>query len=92
MWKHHQLDNGNISFQKQFRYDTWRMAWYAFLELLDIDVESYRAQTDFQCPSCGLEPEIIVCDATSLGFQRKYAMLAFKRNEPLVEEIIKRTS
>ena len=49
-------------------YDQWRMAWYSFLRLLDVDFTS-----GFSCSECGQYPSIILCDATSLGYRRKYS-------------------
>ena len=45
-----------------------RMAWYSFLELLDINYED-----GFVCGRCGAYPEVVLCDATTLGFRREYA-------------------
>ncbi|XP_065067450.1 uncharacterized protein LOC135693013 isoform X1 [Rhopilema esculentum] len=49
-------------------YDQWRMAWYSFIRLLDVDFISR-----FSCSKCGQYPPIILCDATSLGYRRKYS-------------------
>jgi len=44
---------------------TLRSAWNAFVRLLDINF----SQT-FQCPSCKIYPEVIICDGTSIGFRK----------------------
>ncbi len=62
------LDRGNADIRKLFSYDSFRLAWLAFLKLLDIDFA-----TGFTCPICskdGSQPNLIVCDGTSLSFQR----------------------
>ena len=42
-----------------------RLAWNAFARLLSIDWA-----TVFECPECGKEPSVVVCDGTSLGFRK----------------------
>ncbi|XP_065052628.1 uncharacterized protein LOC135681910 isoform X2 [Rhopilema esculentum] len=49
-------------------YQQWRCSWYSFLELLDIDYTF-----GFQCQICGPYPNVVICDATTLGFRRHYA-------------------
>ena len=49
-------------------YQQWRMAWYAFLDLLSIDYSS-----GFLCSKCGQYPSVVSCDATTLGFKKMYA-------------------
>ena len=49
-------------------YQQWRLSWYAFLELLDIDYSS-----GFRCVQCGQYPNVLSCDATTLAFKREYA-------------------
>ena len=49
-------------------YQQWRLTWYSFLGLLDIDYAS-----SFQCEECGSYPKVLLCDATTLGFRRQYA-------------------
>ena len=55
-------------------YDNWRVGWYAYMNLLDIDYSG-----GFCCEMCGSEPQIVVCDATTLGFQRKFARKSFPK-------------
>ena len=54
----------------------WRHSWYAFLELL-----SFNLRESFSCDVCGQYPDTIICDATSLGFQRKFAVSSLECNE-----------
>ena len=70
VWTKNQADAGNDVFPTLLNYYNWRLAWYAFLILLDINFKD-----GFTCEHCG-------CDATSLGFQRKFLHIAFsKKNE-----------
>jgi hypothetical protein len=46
-------------------YNHLRYAWYSFLGLLDID---YTAGS--VCAECGPEPEVVVCDATTVAFRK----------------------
>jgi hypothetical protein len=46
-------------------YNHWRSAWYAFLQLLDIDFTA-----GFECPTCEGDPQIIICDGTSLAYRK----------------------
>lgn len=89
VWKQHQSDSGNENFSKIFRYDIWRKCWHCYIDLLDIDKISSRG---FCCQECGDEPELVVCDATSLGFQRKYSMVAFKNTSEITSEVFPRAS
>ena len=54
-------------------YKELKDAWYGFLGLLDIDFAAGSV-----CGKCGNEPEIIVCDATGLSHQKKFAALILK--------------
>lgn len=60
-------DAGDTYFSERFRYNDLRSSWYAFLKLLSISFEDGA-----ECDKCGKIPETIVCDATSMGYQRKY--------------------
>ena len=53
--------------QSIINYQQWRMAWYSFLELLDIDYKD-----GYRCSICGDFPNIVSCDATTLAFKREY--------------------
>lgn len=58
-------DSRDILFPHQFPYYMFRASWYKFLQLLDIDYNEA-----FRCPLCSTEPEVVICDATSLAFRR----------------------
>ena len=68
-------------------YNNWRMAWYAFINLFHVNTSA-----EFMCDICGPVPEIAVCDATSLGFQRKLASLAFTQKINIDDVVIPRKS
>ena len=69
-------DLGNKLFSKIFSYNHYRLAWHAFLHLLDIDMQS-----GFMCPICEDCPSEVVMDATSLSFRKDF--------DPLLEQDIK---
>ena len=52
---------------KDLPFKSFIQAWYAYLDLLDIDFEA-----GMTCSVCGVEPDVVICDGTSLGFQRKF--------------------
>ena len=41
------------------------LAWNSFARLLDLGISKC-----FQCPSCGIYPDVIICDGTSIGFRK----------------------
>ena len=82
-----QEDVGNSSFIAMCSYDNWRMAWYAFIKLLHVNTSA-----KFMCDICGPAPETVVCDATSLGFQRKFASLVFTQKRNIDDVVIQRKS
>ncbi|XP_078336393.1 uncharacterized protein LOC144626389 isoform X3 [Crassostrea virginica] len=47
-------------------YQDFKEAWYAFLDLLDIDFHE-----SFQCPKCRPSPGTVVMDATSVAFRKE---------------------
>ena len=49
-------------------YDKLKSSWYSFLDLLDVTNEKGS-----MCKECKQHPDIIICDATGLSFQRKFA-------------------
>ena len=59
-------DYGYNDIATVFPYEKFKLAWYSFLKLLDIDMS-----TGFICSTCRDEPDIVVCDGTSLAFQRR---------------------
>ncbi|XP_077986107.1 uncharacterized protein LOC144440592 [Glandiceps talaboti] len=47
-------------------YHMLRLTWNAYIRLLDIDW-----QKDFTCEKCSDNPEIIICDGTSVGLHKE---------------------
>ena len=74
VWASTQESGGNVGFRKSINYNSFRQSWYAFLGMLDIDFEE-----GVNCRHCGLIPEQVVCDATSIGYQRKFATIALSQ-------------
>ena len=72
-------DTGNPSFSKMVSYNHFRVAWYAFLELMSVDI---NFSDGFLCSHCGSYPSVIIMDATSLAFRRD---LDFWGGAPLPE-------
>lgn len=66
-WSCTQEDEGNTDFRQLFPYRYFRMAWYAYLKLLDINMDD-----GFMCKDCGPNPDMILCDATSIGHRKIY--------------------
>ena len=62
----HESCGNNLS--TVFSYEKLKSSWYAFLHLLE-----FSSKEGSECLSCGTFPEVVVCDATSLGYQRKFA-------------------
>ena len=71
-----QQQNGNMNFNKIMNYNDFRSSWYSFLSLLDISL-----QDNAVCEICGPAPDIVVCDATGLGHQRKFLALGLTENK-----------
>lgn len=63
-WQLNYLAAG-CSQSEMINYQQLRYSWYAYLSLLDIDYKS-----GFFCDICGAYPDVITCDATTLGFKR----------------------
>ena len=49
-----------------FSYERFRRAWYAYLDLLDVNLVD-----GFMCQHCSTDPQIIICDGTSVAFQKR---------------------
>ena len=64
-------DSGMVNFGRNFLYNDFRCAWYSYMKLLNISFEENAI-----CDICGKVPDIIVCDATSMGYQRKFLTAA----------------
>ena len=69
------------NFMKLMPYASFIRAWYCFLDLLDVDWE--RGMT---CEKCGRNPSPVICDGTSLGFQKKFLSVVLEACP--IEEII----
>ena len=63
------------------------MAWNAFINLLQVNTSA-----EFMCDICGPVPEIVVSDAISLGFQRKFASFVFTQKRNIDDVVIQRKS
>ena len=48
-----------------FQYHHFRMGWYSFLTLLDIDLSE-----GFCCEQCGSRPTTVIMDGTSVSFRK----------------------
>ena len=67
VWEKEMIEDFHcLTFRANFHYENFVHAWYAFLNLLDID-----ASEGFRCETCGDCPPTVVCDGTSLGFRRQ---------------------
>ncbi|XP_076147301.1 uncharacterized protein LOC143131544 [Alosa pseudoharengus] len=64
VWEARQRDSGSHFF---LTYHKFRMAWHAFLGLLELDTKE-----GFQCPICQDEPKELVMDGTTLGYHQRY--------------------
>ena len=51
---------------KQLTYNKFKDSWYAFLSLLDIDLDE-----GFSCEICKDHPRMLIMDATSLSFRKE---------------------
>lgn len=59
-------DAGYVDIGEKMTNQDFKCAWYAFLDLLDINYEN-----SFQCPHCGPDPDTVVMDATSVAFRKE---------------------
>ena len=73
IWSKKQENAGIKNFKELLNSTNWRQSWYSFVKLLDID---YGAGAE--CQICGKIPDIIICDDTSLGYQKKFATAALQ--------------
>lgn len=60
-------DLGNHTFSSQFLYNHFRMAWYGFIQLLDVKLDQ-----GFVCNICGSNPKRVIMDATTLSFRKDF--------------------
>ena len=72
------MDAGDDTFKVSVSYSHYLSAWYAYMELLDVDLTE-----GFQCSKCGTTPDLVIMDATALSFRRQ---LDFWSNLPLLKE------
>ena len=79
------IDAGNSNFKDVVHYTHFCSAWYAYLELLDIDYSC-----GFQCSNCGPYPSLVVMDATALSFRRQFDFWSniFTRHQEIDKVII----
>lgn len=59
-------DSGFPDFFEKMSYQDFKEAWYAFMDLLDIDFDH-----SFHCPDCGPDPDTVIMDATSVAFRKE---------------------
>ena len=68
--------SASVGFTNLMNYNDFRCSWYSFLCLLDISLEA-----NAKCLICGSCPEVVVCDATGLGHQRKFLTLGLSEED-----------
>ena len=68
--------SGSLDFTEKVSYNDFRCSWYSFLQLLDISLENNAS-----CSICGPSPEVVICDATGLGHQRKFLALGLTEGD-----------
>ena len=61
-------------------YHRFRLAWIAFNGLLDF---GGKRNENFICSACGESPDIIICDGTTLSFEKRYLLV---RHHPSLKE------
>ena len=75
IWKCNLAASG-VGIGRGLNYQQWRMTWHSFLRLLDVDYDGC-----FQCEECGPYPSVILCDATSLGYRKKFATAMYLQRD-----------
>eukprot|EP00794_Sanderia_malayensis_P008570 gene8570-9483_t len=58
---------GYADLASSFTYNKFKNAWYSYMELLDINID-----TGFSCKICKEEPSVLIMDATSLSFRKEF--------------------
>ena len=58
---HEDVDDAPL---QSFQYNHFRLSWYSFLNLLDIDYSR-----GFSCDACGEYPNVIIMDGTAVCFR-----------------------
>jgi hypothetical protein len=64
-------------------YNHFRMAWYSYLSLLDIDYAH-----GFQCDLCGTTQAIVLMDATTLSYRKEFDSSHFFLPEKNVQPLL----
>ena len=62
-------DAGSSTLPRLLKYNHFRMAWYSYLGLLNINYSE-----GFTCTHCGSAPEALIMDATTLSFRKELDM------------------
>lgn len=52
-------------------YQKLRLAWLAFMDLLNMD---QIGSSGYMCAQCGSHPSIIICDGITLSMQKKHML------------------
>ena len=65
-------------------YSDFIQSWYAYMNLLDLDFAAGMV-----CEECGPSPRTVICDGTSLGFQKKFLSVVLEAC-PVEKKIIRR--
>lgn len=81
------VDAGNSEFKNTVLYVHFLSAWYAYMELLDIDYTE-----GFLCHECGPFPTLIIMDATALSFRRQLDFWANVKKEEKGASTVSRQS
>lgn len=79
------FDVGLSTLYSLMTYDRFRMAWYNYLDLLDIAFD-----TGFCCSVCQMQPDTVVFDATTLSYRKEALPLGLSRINDTKEKSIKR--
>ena len=68
VWQEIMADADVLDFKRLLSYHCWHLAWYNFLDLLDINYEE-----GFCCAICGKDNSLdtVICDATALSFRQE---------------------
>ena len=54
----------------ELSYERLRLAWLSYVELINYGRGGQAA--NFQCDSCGPQPDTVIFDGITLGLQRRY--------------------
>ena len=84
--KEESFDVGLSSLYSLLTYDRFRMAWYSYLDLLDINFDD-----GFCCSVCRTHPDTVVFDATTLSYRKEALPLGLSKINDTKEKPIERT-